>query len=77
MNDYYDLLQESMDRRVLNTDDGSVWQLTKMLCAKFWEGWKTKGDPKFTPSEVHGVFEAEQLQGTTPGLVVIIKVRVE
>ena len=77
MNDYYDLLQESMDDRVLSIDDDSAWRLTKMLCAKFWEGWKTRGDPKFTPSEVHGVFEAEQLQGTTPGLVAIIIVRVE
>ena len=77
MNDYFDLLQESMDRRVLNIDDGSAWLLTKMLCAKFWEGSETRGHPDFLPSEVHAVYEAEQLRGTTPGLVAIVKVRVE
>ena len=57
--------------------DGSVWLLGKMLTAKPWPGHGTKDDPQFEPSEVHGVFEAEQMKGTQPGLAAIIKIRIE
>lgn len=51
MYDYYDLMRESMDDRLLNFHDGSIWRLKSMLAAKYWLGYKTKGDPQFEPSE--------------------------
>ena len=77
MYDYHNLMRESMQDRVLNFHDGSIWRLGVMLAAKPWLGHKTKGDPHFEPTEVHGVFEAEQLKGGQPGLPAIIKIRIE
>ena len=77
MYDHHNLMRDSMDDRVLSFHDGSTWRRGKLLAAKPWLGHKTNIDPQFEPSEVHGVFEAEQLKGDRPGLAAIIKIRIE
>ena len=75
--DFADLMRESMDDRILNAHDGSVWKLTELIRVKRWLGHETKGHPQFVPSELHADYEAIQLEGAQPGLVAIIKIRVE
>ena len=78
MTDIWELMQVCMDDRLVKIEDGSaVWRLKTFVCAKHWEGVGFKDDPDFIASEIHAVYEAEQVEGSEPGLVAIIKIRVE
>lgn len=76
---YYidDVIRDSLDDHIVTFSENNVWQLTKKLSEKPWEGDESQEEADWTPSERHVVYECIQIRGSDPGKVAIMKVRIE
>ena len=72
-----EIIGNTLNGRLVNFDDGTIWRLIEKLSEKPWEGSVDDDQNVIDPYEAHAVYECEQVTGNQPGKKAIIKVRIE
>ncbi|KAL8946994.1 MAG: hypothetical protein Q9222_006676 [Ikaeria aurantiellina] len=78
------IIEDSLNNRVVKFSNQTAWRLTKKISEKPWEGTSPEereegqeGDDEWQPSEAHAVYECTQVYGPRLGTVAIMKIRIE